>query len=151
MLIKTLLTMLVKGQRESHILIGLSANTSVSFSTTFSYKALPFNAIRERTGIFANSTISNNGVSIPENGSYRISGAIATQNGAYGIVSVNGTQVGGAGIQVNASFMSAPVPATIKKLTAGDVVSLNVCKSSNINPTFAGNGMTYLLIEKLGG
>ena len=148
--IKKLLQKIVENQRESHMMIGLSSNTTVSISTAWTWVTLPLNSIRGSSGLFASSTISNNCIVIPKDGIYRLSGVFSTQNGAYCSISVNGGHVGAAGIQSQASFASAPIGTTIQRLKSGDMVGLLIEKSSSSNPTVAGSNYTSLLVEKVG-
>jgi len=148
--VKKLLQKIIENQRESHMVIILSSNTTVSISATWTWVTLPLNSIKERTGLFASSAITSNCIVIPKDGIYRISGQFATQNGAYCGIAVNGSQVGAAGIQAQSSFASAPIGMTIRKLNSGDKVGLLIEKSGSSNPLVAGNGLTYLLVEKIG-
>ena len=148
--VKKLLQKILENQRESHMMIGLSSNTTVSISTAWTWVTLPLNSIRGSSGLFASSTISNNCIVIPKDGIYRLSGVFSTQNGAYCSISVNGGHVGAAGIQSQASFASAPIGTTIQRLKSGDMVGLLIEKSSSSNPTVAGSNYTSLLVEKVG-
>lgn len=148
--VKKLLQKILENQRESHMMIGLSSNTTVSISTDWTWVTLPLNSIRGRTGLFASSAITNNCIVIPKDGIYRLSGVFATQNGAYCGIAVNGSHVGVAGIQSSSSFTSAPIGMTICKLNSGDKVGLLIEKSGSSNPLVAGNNYTHLLVEKIG-
>ena len=149
--VKKLLQKIIENQRESHMMIGLSKNTTVSISATWSWATLPFNSILDRSGLFVNSSITNNCIVIPKNGIYRLSSMYTCQNGSYCSISVNGNHVlEGSGIQSSGYFTSAPVPTVIRKLNSGDKVGCKVNKSGSSNPNIAGNGATYLLVEKIG-
>lgn len=148
--VKKLLQKILENQRESHMMIGLSSNTTVSISTDWTWVTLPLNSIRGRTGLFASSAITNNCIVIPKDGIYRLSGVFATQNGAYCGIAVNGSHVGVSGIQSSSSFTSAPIGMTICKLNSGDKVGLLIEKTGSSNPLVAGNNFTYLLVEKIG-
>ena len=150
MKVKKLLQKIIENQRESHMMIGLSSNTTVSISTTWTWVTVPLNDIRERSGLFASSAITNNCIVIPKAGTYRISGQFVTQNGAYCGIAVNGSNVGVSGIQAQATFASAPIGMTIRKLNSGDKVGLLIEKTGSSNPLVAGSGFTYLLVEKIG-
>lgn len=149
--VKKLLQKIIENQRENHMMIGLSKNTTVSISATWSWTTLPFNSILDRSGLFVNSSITSNCIVIPKNGIYRLSSMYTCQNGSYCSISVNGNNVlGGSGIQSSSAFTSAPVPTVIRKLNSGDKVGCMVEKSGSSNPNIAGNGATYLLVEKIG-
>ena len=91
--IKKLLQKIVENQRESHMTITLSSNTTVSISATWTYVIVPFNSTISRTGLFANSTITSNSIVIPKDGIYRLSGIGASQNGTYFRIDVNDNPV----------------------------------------------------------
>lgn len=149
--VKKLLQKIVENQRESHMTITLSANTTVSISETWTYVIVPFNSIISRTGLFANSSITSNSIVIPKDGIYRLSGIAASKDGTYFRIDVNNNPVeDGGGIQPNTSYTSVPIPVAIKKLNSGDKVCVKVCKSGSSNPSVAGNGFTRLLVEKIG-
>lgn len=149
--VKKLLQKIIENQRVSHMMIGLSANTTVSISATWSWVTLPFNSILDRSGLFASSSITSNCIVIPKDGIYRLSSMYTCRNGSYCSISVNGNNVlGGSGIQSSVEFTSAPVPTVIKKLNSGDKVGCMVNKSGSSNPNIAGSGATYLLVEKIG-
>lgn len=148
--VKKLLQKMLENQRESHMKITLSSNTTVSISATWSYVIVPFNSIMDRTGLFANSSISSNSIVIPKNGIYRLSGIGTSQNGTYFSIYVNDILAENGGIQPNTNFTSAPIPAIIKKLNSGDKVCIKICKSGSANPLLAGSGYTHLLVEKIG-
>ena len=148
--VKKLLQKIIENQRESHMMIGLSSNTTVSISATWTWVTLPLESIEGRTGLFASSDITSNCIVIPKDGIYRISGQFATQNGAYCGIAVNGSRVGVIGMQSQASFTSAPIGMTIHKLNSGDKVGLLIEKSGSTNPLVAGNDYTYLLVEEIG-
>ena len=134
---------------ESHIILQLSANTTVSISEAWTWAKIPFNTIYEKTGVFKNSTLSNNGISIPVKGIYRISGNIASQQPAYFGAAVNGTVVG-SGIQSQTAWASVPIPTIIRTLNVGDIVTGMVEKSTATNPPIAGDASTRIVIEKIG-
>lgn len=149
--VKKLLQKIIENQRESHMMIGLSANKTVSISATWSWVTLPFNSILDRSGLFVNSSITSNCIVIPKNGIYRLSSMYTCRNGSYCSISVNGNNVlGGSGIQSASSFASAPVPTVIRTLNSGDKVGCRIEKSGSSNPDIAGSGATYLLVEKIG-
>ena len=148
--VKKLLQKIVENQRESHMTITLSSNTTVSISATWTYVQVPLNSIMDRTGLFANSSISSNSIVIPKNGIYRLSGIGTSQNGTYFRIEVNDTFIENGGIQSNTSHTSVPIPAIIRKLNSGDKVSMKICKSGSANPVLAGSGFTHLLVEKIG-
>ena len=148
--IKKLLQKILENQRVSYMRIGLSSNKTLSISKPWTWVTLPLDSIRSRDGLFASSSISNNCIVIPKDGIYRLSGVFSTSNGAYCSISVNGIHVGTSGIQVQTSFMSAPIGTTIQHLKSGDKVGLLIEKSSTSNPTVAGDNYTYLLVEKIG-
>lgn len=149
--VKKLLQKMLENQRVSHMMIGLSSNTTVSISATWSWVTLPFNSILDRSGLFVNSSITSNCIVIPKNGIYKLSSMYTCQNGSYCSISVNGNNVlEGSGIQSSGPFTSAPVPTVIKKLNSGDKVGCKINKSGSSNPNIAGNGATYLLVEKIG-
>ena len=148
--IKKLLQKIVENQRVSHMIIGLSSNTTLSISAPWEWVTLPLDSIRGSSGLFASSTISNNCIVIPKDGIYRLSGVFSTQNGAYCGIAVNGSHIGMAGIQSQASFTSAPIGTTIQHLKSGDMVGLLIEKSGSSNPTVAGANYTHLLVEKIG-
>ena len=148
--VKKLLQKMLENQRESHMKITLSSNATVSISATWSFVKVPFNTIRDMTGLFSNSSISSNSIVIPKDGIYRLSGIGASQNGAYFRIEVNDTFVENSAIQPSTTYASVPVPTIIKKLNSGDKVCMKICKSGSANPTVAGDGSTYLLVEKIG-
>ena len=148
--IKKLLQKIVENQRESHMTITLLSNTTVSISAAWTYVIVPFTSIISHTGLFANSTIAGNSIVIPKDGIYRLSGMGTSQNGAYFRIEVNDTFVENSGLQPNTNYTSVPVPTIIKKLNSGDKVCMKICKSGSANPTVAGDGSTYLLVEKIG-
>ena len=148
--VKKLLQKILENQRESHMMIGLSSNTTVSISTTWTWVTLPLNSIKGRTGLFASSAITNNCIVIPKDGIYRLSGVFATRNGAYCGIAVNGSHVGAIGIQPSSLFASAPIGMTICKLNSGDKVGLLIEKSGSSDPLVGDYDYTYLLVEKIG-
>ena len=148
--VKKLLQKIVENQRESHMQITLLENTTVSISATWSYVKVPFNKIRDMTGLFSNSSISSNSIVIPKDGVYRLSGIGTSRNGTYFRIEVNDTFVENSAIQPSTTYASVPVPTIIKKLNSGDKVCMKICKSESANPTVVGDGSTYLLVEKIG-
>ena len=148
--VKKLLQKIVENQRVSYMSIGLSSNKTVSISAPWEWVTLPLDSIKGSSGLFASSSISNNCIVIPKDGVYRLSGVFSTNNGAYCSISVNGAHIGVSGIQVQTSFMSAPIGTTIQHLKSGDMVGLLIEKSSVSNPTVAGGNYTRLLVEKIG-
>lgn len=148
--IKKLLQKIVENQRESHMKIALSSNVTVSISEAWSYVIVPFDSIMERTGLFASSSITSNSIVIPKDGIYRLSGMGTSNDGTYFSIEVNDTFIVYGGIQSNTSYTTVPIPVAIKKLNSGDKVSVKMCKSTIRNPAVAGNGFTYLLVEKIG-
>lgn len=148
--VKKLLQKIVENQRESHMAITLSANTTVSISATWSYVTLPFDKIVDRSGLFASSSITSNCIVIPKDGIYRLSGVITTQNSTYCQIGVNGSNAAQCGIQPQSAFASVPVPMAICKLNSGDKVGFKIAKATSSNPLVAGDGFTYLLVEKVG-
>lgn len=148
--VKKLLQKIVENQRESHMTITLSSNTTVSISATWTYVQVPLNSIMDRTGLFAKSSISSNSIVIPKDGIYRLSGLGTSQNGTYFRIEVNNTFIENGGMHPNTGFTSAPIPVIIRKLNSGDKVSMKICKSGSANPLLAGSGYTRLLVEKIG-
>ena len=149
--IKKLLQKIVENQRVSYMKIGLSSNTTLSISEPWTWVTLPLDSIRNRDGLFASSSISNNCIVIPKDGIYRLSGVFSTAYGAYCTISVNGVNVGGVGgIQPQSTFASAPIGMTIQRLKSGDKVGLLIERSTVSNPIVAGDNYTYLLVEKIG-
>ena len=148
--VKKLLQKIIENQRVSHMRIGLSSNTTVSISATWTWVTLPLDSIKERSGLFASSAITSNRIVIPKDGIYRISGQFATKYGAYCTVVVNGIGEGITGIQSQAATTSAPIGMTILKLNSGDKVGLSILKTGSSDPNVAGKDLTYLLVEKIG-
>lgn len=126
----------------------LSANTGMTFSSTFAYQTVPFNAHeRDYDGTLSFDS-TNHCINVTESGWYRMSGVIAA-NAPYYARIMAGSTILATVISNQSAHMSNAFGSQVFWLDANTQVSMELAKSTSTNPTVAGTRMTMLTVERV--
>ena len=132
----------------SHMAATLSANTSMTFSSTFSYQTIPFNAHERVYDGCLTFNSSAHTIDIGESGWYCISGVITANAPYYARLMAGSTIL--ANVTSNQSgYLSNAFGSQVFYLEANTKVSITLAKSTNTNPTVAGGRLTMITVERV--
>lgn len=132
----------------SYIAVRLSANTAMSFSSTYSYSNVPFNTLDVQYGGDITFYPASHYIAINEAGWYRISGNIAANAPYYAQLYVGGTILNTV-ISNQSAYLSNGFGSYVWYCPTGTQISIRLAKSTSANPTVGGERISMLTVERV--